>query len=434
MFQGNGYKDAALNADLGPVQPAELNAAIISHAHLDHVGRLPLLTKRGMRCPVYATPATVDFARVLIEDSLKIMEGETFRENKYRARENRPPVEPLYSREDAAALVPLVREIAYNQWKQILPGISVRFTDAGHILGSASVELEVREEGTVRRVTFSADIGRWNTPFLADPQLPTGTPDVVFLESTYGDHDHRPQEMTEKAFEEVLREAIWTKQKVLIPAFAIGRTQQILFHLASLVRAGNIPEFPIYLDSPMAIKATELYKRHDELFDEEAKGLVRRRALDKDLRNLYYVESSDESRGLNDREGAGVIIAGGGMCEGGRIVHHLRHNVWKHGVHVVMVGFASRGTLGRALIDGASEVMIHRRKIPVRAKVTTLGGFSAHAGQSELLRWIDPIIRHKPQVYLTHGEDMQRECLAVKIRERYEVEAHTPALFEIIEV
>jgi metallo-beta-lactamase family protein len=431
-FQGHGHKDDALNVDLGPITPASLDAAVLTHAHLDHCGRFPILARHGLRCPIFATPATVDFATLVLEDSVKIQEGDTARENKYRLRDGKPPVEPLFTREDAAKLPPLVRAVPYGVTTTIAPGVTIRFSDAGHILGSSHVEMILEDEGVTRTVVFSGDIGRWDTPFLCDPTPLACKPDLVFLESTYGDRDHRSQEETIKEFRTIIQNAIWAKEKILIPAFAIGRTQQILFHLAELIRGGTLPEFPIYLDSPMAIKATELYKKHQSLFDVEATKLAGKRQFSHDLRNLNYLESISDSQSINEKHECCIVIAGGGMCEGGRIVHHLRHNLWRKGVSVVMVGFASQGSLGRRLIDGATEVQIHRQTIPVRATIHTLGGFSAHAGQSELIRWFEPLAPAKPRVCLTHGEEMPRKALAAKLLDRFSIAAHLPARFEPI--
>lgn len=437
VFQGGGSKDDAKNLDLGPVEPATLTAAILSHAHLDHCGRFPLLAARGLSCPIYATPATVDFATVVLEDSVKIQEADAARENRYRQREGKPLVEPLYTREDGAALLPLIREVPYGKAREIAQGITITFTDAGHILGSASVRVNISDQGVTKTVVFSADVGRWDTPFLADPVAPRPGADVIFLESTYGDRDHAGMAETQAQFEKIVQEAIWAKEKILIPAFAIGRTQHVLYHLAAMMRKGGVPEVPIFLDSPMAIKATELYKKHQGLFDAEARAHAAKRGFSADLRNLQYTTTGEESRALNDVEGCCIIIAGGGMCEGGRIVHHLRHNLWKHGVTVMMVGYSGRGTLGRELIEGATEVSIHRRMIPVRAKIQTLGGFSAHAGQSELIRWIKPALPRSgasPRIYLTHGENPPRLALAAKLKETCDVEAILPELYDVIEL
>jgi len=432
MFQGHGHNDDPTNRDFGPMNPAQLTAAVLSHAHLDHCGRFPLLARRGLNCPIYATPATVDFATLILEDSTKIQEADNARDNRYRRIEGRPLIEPLYDRADAAGLIPLVRAVPYNQLREIAQGISIRFIDAGHILGSASIEMLIEEDGQRRRVLFSADVGRWGVPLLRDPTPFEGAADLLFLESTYGDRDHRSNEETVAEFQQVIHDAVWAREKILIPAFALGRTQQILYHLAEMMRGGKMPEFPIFLDSPMAIKATELYIKHQALFDAEASELAGRRQISLDLRNLRYLQTGEESRSLNDLEGCAVIIAGGGMCDGGRIVHHLKHNLWRKGVSVVMVGYAARGSLGRKLIDGWKEVQIHRQMIPVRATIHTLGGFSGHAGQNELLRWFEPLAQFKPRVMLTHGEDPQRTKLAAKLKEKYAIEAELPAKYQVV--
>ncbi|MBX3384094.1 MAG: MBL fold metallo-hydrolase [Phycisphaeraceae bacterium] len=434
MFQGVCATEAR-NVSIDPVVPASLDAVVLTHAHLDHCGRLPLLVRHGMRCGIYCTHATADFATLVLTDAARIQAADAERENRYRRRESRKDcnLEPLYSAIDLENSLPLFRHVAYNATAEIAPGISVRLVDAGHIMGSASIEMTVREGASTRTVVFSADIGRWDSPILRNPTT-LDKADLVFLESTYGEREHRSQDATSDEFAQVLQEAVWNKEKVLIPAFAIGRSQQVLYHIAELVRSQRVPEFPIYLDSPMAIRATELYRKHAAHFDEESAGLLRTGRLREDLRNLYFTESPDESRALNDKRGACIIIAGGGMCEGGRIVHHLRHSIWRHGVGIVFVGFASRGTLGRQIIDGAQEVEIFRKRIPVRARVSTIGGFSAHAGQSELLRWLEPLAPSAPPVYLTHGEDPQRAALSKAISERFGLHAHSPAVGDVIEL
>ncbi|MBL9001844.1 MAG: MBL fold metallo-hydrolase [Phycisphaerae bacterium] len=432
MFQGRGSVEAR-NSDLGPVDPVRVDAAVLTHAHLDHCGRFGLLGKRGYRAPIHATPATVDFARLVLEDSARIQENDAARENKYREREGRPPVTPLYSVEDLHAIGPCVRTLGYGEQRTIAEGISIRLFEAGHILGSASVEMVIEDRGTSRTVVFSADIGRWGTPILRDPDPPRQA-DIVFLESTYGDRDHRPAEATLKEFREIIHRAIWQKEKILIPAFSIGRTQLILHALSGLIREGTLPRFPIYLDSPMAIKATKLYSQHADLFDAEAAADLERRAGVEDVPGLRFIESPEESRELNDRHEPCIIIAGGGMCDGGRIVHHLRHHVWRRGVAVVMVGYAATGSLGHALIRGDKQVRIFRDMVPVRATIHTLGGFSAHAGQSELIRWLEPMAAGSPNVYLTHGENPQREALAEKIKQRWELSVALPELNQTFEI
>jgi metallo-beta-lactamase family protein len=434
MFQGVSATEVR-NCSIDPVVPESVDAVVLTHAHLDHCGRLPLLVKNGMKCGIYCTHATADFAMLVLTDSARIQEADAERENRYRHRESRKDcdLKPLYGGPDLEATFPLFRHVAYGATTEIAPGVKIRLVDAGHIMGSASVQMTVEDRGTTRTVVFSADIGRWDSPILRNPTT-FDKADLVFLESTYGDRDHRSQDATSDEFAQVLHEAVWNKEKVLIPSFAIGRTQQVLYHLAELVRSQRVPEFPIYIDSPMAIRATELYRKHAAHFDEESAGLLKTGRMREDLRHLYYSESADDSRALNDKRGACVIIAGGGMCEGGRIVHHLRHSIWRHGVNIVFVGFASRGTLGRRIIDGAPEVEIFRKRIPVRARVSTIGGFSAHAGQSELLRWLEPLAPHAPAVHLTHGEDPQRQALSKAISDRFGLTASLPRIGDTIEL
>ena len=432
MFQGRKSTEAR-NVDLGPVDPKRIDAVVLTHAHLDHSGRLPLLTRGGYRGPVHATPATIDFTKIILADSARIQESDAERENRVRERAGRPLIDPLYLRGDAEAVDELYRPLPYGESREVADGVEVRFVDAGHILGSASIEMTVRDGAETRVIAFSGDIGQRDVPFLRNP-VPLEHADLVFLESTYGDHDHRPLDATVDEFQQILKEQAWGRAKVLIPAFAIGRTQQVLFYIAELLRDERVPSFPIYLDSPMAIAATKVYAQHQHLFDEEAKDLVARRRFRTDLRTLEFVETAAESRELNNMWEGCVIIAGSGMCTGGRIMHHLKHNLWRRNVSVLMVGYMSKGTLGRRLIDGVDPVRIYGARIAVRASIHTLGGFSAHAGQSELVDWAAPTAAHKARFGLTHGEDEPRAILATKLAERYGVQVERPGRGAVVEV
>lgn len=431
-FQGGAALDPR-NASVDGVNPEALDSVVLTHAHLDHCGRLPLLVRRNASPPIFATPATLDFMHLLLSDAAKVQDSDVQRENRKRALAGKPPVRPAYVPEDVDKVVALGRGVKYNETREVAQGITVRFVDAGHILGSASVEMKVRDRGTEKTVVFSGDIGQWGTPILRDPTPPEAA-DLVFLESTYGDRDHRDHDATMTEFRELLREAIWNREKVLVPAFAIGRTQQVLYAIAELVNSGTLPDVPIYLDSPMASKATALYRKHCELFDAAAREMMTSGLLHGGLRNLRIVESPAESRELNDRMESSVIIAAGGMCEGGRIVHHLRHNVWRRGVTVMIVGFQARGTLGRELVEGRRQAFIFGKPVPVRAKIKTLGGFSAHAGKTDLLRWMEPVAAHSPRVVLTHGEDPQRRALAAALKERWNLDSRLPAIGDTIEL
>jgi metallo-beta-lactamase family protein len=327
-------------------------------------------------------------------------------------------------------------ELPYTQPREIAPGVSLRLFDAGHILGSASVELTIEDYQRRRVLVFSGDLGPRNIPILRDPVPPdpTANADLVVLESTYGDRDHRPLEETLAEFLRVLQQAVRAREKVLIPAFAIGRTQHVLYSIAEFVREGELPKFPIYLDSPMAIKAMALYRTHRDLFDEEAADLVDHHSFDQDLSELHYCQTKDESRALNYLEGPAVIIAGSGMCEGGRIVHHLKHNLWRADVHVVIVGYQSSGSLGAQLVHRAKRVKIHGEMVAINAKIHTLGGFSAHAGQRELADWAGHYLTKKPQprIALTHGEERPRQALADSLRDRFGVDCLLPKIGECL--
>ncbi|MDX2113988.1 MAG: MBL fold metallo-hydrolase [Planctomycetota bacterium] len=432
MFQGEA-DSRGLNRQLGPIDPARLDAVVVTHAHIDHVGRLPLLAQQGFHGSVFATAATCDLARLLLEDSAQIQVQDLERLNRRRLRAGEDPLPPLYTMDDVRAIAQRTRKIALDLPHEVARGVSVTLREAGHILGSASVVMRLHDGARTATVHFSGDLGPRRSPILRDFE-PSVRADLVFLESTYGDREHPPQRESVERFIALIREAIWNRERVLIPAFAVGRTQQVLYHLAEAVRQGLLPECPIYLDSPAARSATEVYQAYRELYDTEMGDLVDRRQMREDLRNLRIVESPAESRALNDSWDPCVIIAGSGMCEGGRIVHHLRHSLWRRGVRVILVGFAARGTLARELADGAERVMIFNEPVAVRAKVHTLSGFSAHAAQSELLEWVEPAARAGATVALTHGEDAPRAGLAAAIEARFGVRSLLPTLGQVIEV
>lgn len=432
IFQGS-RADEQRNRIPGTLDVRALDAVVLTHAHLDHSGRLPLLMRAGYRRPIYATPGTIDIVGLLLRDSARIQEDDAERENRRRERAGREPVRPPYTEEDVERLLELLAPLPYDVPLEVAPGVAVRAAEAGHLLGSASLEMTVEEAGRRTTVVFSGDIGPRGTPILRDPEPPARA-DLVFLESTYGDRDHRPLEETVAEFEKLVLEAALNRGKILVPAFAVGRAQQILYHLAELFGRGALPPFPVYLDSPMAIAATEIYLRHPELSDADPGAFESTRALRRELHTLDFVTSAAESRGLNDEDGPCVIIAGSGMANAGRIVHHLRHNLWRPEAVVLIVGYQAEGTLGRQLAEGARQVSIFGDRIAVRAQVHTLGGFSAHAGQSELLAWLAPMADDRPRVALTHGEARGRLPLAERIAARFGIEAALPELEDVISV
>jgi metallo-beta-lactamase family protein len=429
-----------LNRRLPWKNSMHLDAVVLTHAHLDHAGRLPQINDLPGSWSIHTTPATVALSDILLQDSARLQEMDAERESRRRQRQGKAMVRPLYTVRDVAITMQRFSPLAYDETREIAPGISIRFVDAGHILGSASVEMIVREGDERRTIVFSGDIGVPGSPLLRDP-TPLKKADVLLLESTYGDRDHRPLSSTLDELTEILLEAERDQEKVLIPAFAIGRTQNLIYHISQLRREGRIKALPVFIDSPMGIAATELYSRSSDIFDEDSRKIL---ARGKDLLSfpgLKFTLTADESRALNEHKGAAVIIAGSGMCTGGRIVHHLRHNLWRAGVHVVFVGFQGGGTLGRRLIERPSSVRIFGEPVAVKATIHTLGGLSAHAGQSTLVKWASSIRSPggssgggKPRVFLTHGEDEPRAALAKRLRKDLGWVCERPTLGETLEL
>jgi len=432
MFQGT--REAEDRNQQPPVDDIDrLDAVVVTHAHLDHTGRIPMLVKHGYRGPIYATSATIDLMMIILEDSARIQQGDNERINRKRARAGEEPVDPIYGPEHVEPIKGLVREVRLGNPVAVAPGVTARYFEAGHMLGSASVELKVVEGGETKTVVFSGDLGPADRPVLRDfEHVPCA--DLVFLESTYGDRNHRPYADTVTEFEGIVREAVAAKGRILVPTFAVGRSQQIIYHLAVMFHEGKVDPFPVFLDSPMAIRATEVYKQHPELFDDEM--VAHRKAGLFPISGGYFKPSQtvDESKALNHVDGPCAILAGAGMCTAGRILHHFRQSLNQRDTHVIIVGYQGNGTLGRRLINGESPVRIHGETINVRAQVHTLGGFSAHADQSDLLRWFEPLSRHQPRLCLTHGEDEPRSALAAKIQERYGLAATLPGIGETIEL
>lgn len=411
LMQGSG-EDEAANAKPFAFDPAEIDAVILSHAHIDHSGRLPLLTKRGFRGPIFAHRATVDLADILLRDSAYIQEKDAELESLKRRRRGDAPVEPLYTVGDAENCLGQFRGIAYEEVIQVTEGVKLRFQDAGHILGSCIAEVWLQENGVKRKVVYSGDLGHPDMPLLRDPAVIEHA-DLVLCEATYGDRCHRSWDATLKELGEIFKSAEQAHGNILIPSFAVGRTQDLLHFFAENYKEWGLDRWQIFVDSPLAIRATEIYARHWKLYEEEAGTQVRQTRFR--LPNLHYSETPEQSRALNERTSGAIIIAGSGMCTGGRIRHHLKHHLWKPGTQLIIVGFQARGTLGRAIVDGASEIRLWGEAIKVAAQVHTVGGLSAHADQKELLRWLGNF-REKPPVALVHGENGALEGLADALR------------------
>ncbi|OGI41767.1 MAG: MBL fold metallo-hydrolase [Candidatus Muproteobacteria bacterium RBG_16_64_11] len=429
LIQGSPAEEAR-NRRAFPFNPRALDAVVLSHAHLDHSGRLPLLVKHGYRGPIYTHRATRDLCRIMLLDAAALSEKDAELETRKRRRRAQPPVEPLYTRAEAEAAVRQIRALDYDSEQDILPGmrLRLRLRDAGHILGSAIVELWLTENRARRKLVFSGDLGHRGAPILRNPET-VREADLVILESTYGDRNHRSWEATWQELGEIFREAAHHAGNVLIPAFAIGRTQELLYVLKQHWRAWELDRWTIFLDSPMAIDATEVHARHWKLFDTEAGSEHRRNGNPFALPNLHFSRTAAQSMAINRIQSGALIIAGSGMCNGGRIRHHLKHNLWREQCHVIFTGFQARGTLGRSLVDGTSQVRLWGETIRVAAQIHTIGGLSAHADQAGLLEWYRGFGRPRPTVALVHGEPPAMETLAEKLKAlRAPVMLPTPGL------
>lgn len=431
LFQGGKHADELNRCPVEPQHP--LDAVLITHGHLDHTGRLPLLVKVGYTGPVYATPATIEMSALILHDSARLQASDIERANRKRQRAGEDPLEPLYNPEQADAILKCFKPVPYQQTVSVAPGIQAIWTEAGHMLGSASIQLRVQEGGREKRIVFSGDLGPKGAPILRDFE-PFKKADMVFLESTYGDRDHRPFQETVEEFTDIVKHAVNAGGRILVPTFAVGRAQLLTQLLSSIFRHHQIKPFPIFLDSPMAIQAQQIYNRHQELFDSEMKAFLAERPLMADLKTLTLSATAEDSKKINDQPGPCLIMAGAGMCTGGRILHHLKQSLWRPETHVIIVGFQSYDSLGRRLVEGAKEVSLFGEKVVVKAQIHTLTGFSAHAGQTDLLGWFSVIAPCRPQVILTHGENGPRKELARQIQQRFQLAATLPALGDVVEL
>jgi len=413
MIQG-GHLDEARNREPFPFDPAHIDAVVLSHAHIDHSGRLPMLVKRGFRGPVYAHRATRDLSRVMLKDAGYLSEKDAEWENRKRERKGLDPVEPLFTVDDAKHALRQFKGLVYGKKQAILPGVKLRLSDAGHILGSSIVELWLEAGGVSRKLVFSGDLGRRGMPVLEDPEMIRES-DRVLMESTYGDRLHRSLEDSVQEFDDVLNSVTNGRGNIIIPAFAVGRTQEILFLMAKNFDKWNLGRWQIFLDSPMAIEATRIFTENVDLFDAEATELWRENSKHPLLPNLRMSRTPNQSMALNRIRRGAIIIAGSGMCTGGRVRHHLKHNIWRRECHVVITGFQARGTLGRILVDGARQIHLWGEEIRVAAAIHTINGLSAHADQSGLKNWYAGF-KYRPPVTLVHGEDHALAGLADCLR------------------
>lgn len=430
MHQGGGAAERR-NRRFPPFKVSELDAVVVTHAHLDHTGRLPLLAQHKYQGPMYATPATIDLTEIVLLDSAKIQSEDAERENRKRRRQGRALVKPLYDVPDAERVLKQFEPLAYETPREIAPGVTIRLVDAGHILGSASVEMTIHEGGSKKVIAFSGDVGPKGVPLMRDP-TPLTRADVMILESTYGDRNHRPFEDTRREFLDVIRSAQHAG-KIIIPAFAIGRTQRLIYTFDEARRNGELDGLKVFVDSPMATEVTGLYCRHRELFDDEYWQMLSGEKSCLTFPGLKFTRDAKESIALNDRDDGVVVIASSGMCTGGRVLHHLKHGLWKENVHVVFVGFQAEGTLGRRLVNREKRVRVMGEPVAVKAQIHTINGFSAHADQAELLDWAGHLAHDHPRAVLTHGENTPRKVLAQQLKSRFGLESSMPEWGDTIE-
>ncbi len=415
LYQGRRKDTYDRNRSCG-FDPRSIDAVLLSHAHIDHSGNLPLLVKNGYEGPVFATAATAHLANIMLLDAGHIQEYDVKYLNKKRRRKGLEPVEPLYTVEDAARVAEHFISMPYNYTFEVVPGVRAKFVDAGHILGSAAIVLDLEEKGRKVRLWFSGDIGRRHIPILRDPVLPDRA-DYLLMESTYGDKPHRDVQEAFAELRDVVNRTIKRGGKVIIPSFAVGRTQELVYALHRMMENGEIPEIPIIVDSPLAVNASEIYHAHQECYNEEARKMLLSGDDILGFGRVTYIRSVDESKALNDRHEPMVILSASGMAETGRILHHLKNNIGNPRNTVLIVSWQAPYTLGRRLADREPVVRIFGEEYEVRAEIATINGFSAHAGRNGLLNYALRLKGQVKQVFIVHGEPRGAEPLMEALRE-----------------
>ena len=423
LFQGGKLMDNRNRLDWG-FRPEEIKTLFLTHAHIDHSGRIPKLVKDGFHGQIITSPPTAELCQVMLLDSAHIQEMDAEWQTRKNRRQGKGEILPLYTTKDAEASIKSLHPVERDRIIEPEPGIKARLRNAGHILGSSIVELWIEENNESIKIVFSGDLGKKNQLIVRDPHEVFDA-DYLFIESTYGNRLHRSFEDSKQEFLEAISYSVSHGEKVMIPAFAVERTQEILYILGEFQRQGLLPDIPVYLDSPMAIKATEIFRKNNAYYDEEAQAIVDQGFDPFNMPNLHFTERTEESMAINEKPGSAIIIAASGMCTAGRIKHHLKHNIWRPGATIVIVGFQAKGTTGRQIVDGAKHVKIFRENVSVKAKVFTIGGFSAHADQKDLLEWMGNFER-KPRVFVVHGEATASEALAKAIRERFNLTVRVP--------
>jgi len=430
IYQERPFLDR--NWDPFPVGPEDLDFLLLTHAHLDHSGLIPRLVSEGFSGTILTTAATADILSIALMDAAEIQEEDAATKRRRHAKEGRTvdhPTVPLYTIEDVQATMPLVEEVDYDSPVKLGRSASVRFLDAGHILGSAMIELTLGEGAAARTLVFSGDIGQWDMPFVRDPSL-FESADYVVMESTYGDREHEDRDRIDELLGQTIRETAAAGGNVVIPTFAIERAQDLMFHLSRLVYNKAIPPLPVYLDSPMAREVTQAFERHDEFYDEEARRLIASGRNPFRFPGLTIVRTTEQSKAINSARGPAVIMAGSGMVTGGRIKHHIAQNIGRPESTILFVGYQARETLGRQILEGAQEIRILGRTVPVRAKVAKINGFSAHADRHGLSRWLDGFKSPPRRLFVTHGDADVAAKLAERVRQERRWTVELPEYLE----
>ena len=433
LYQGKRAESYERNLKFA-FDPRKIDAVLLSHAHIDHAGNLPNLVQDGYDGPIYATSATVDLATVMLADSGRIQESDAAFLNKKRPARDQEAIEPLYTEADAARAAALFHAMDYNQPFAPVPGVVARFIEAGHILGSAAISLEIEEKGRKIRFWFSGDIGRYKLPLLRDPVLPEDV-DYLLMESTYGDKPHVDPHLAFEEFQDVVERTLKRGGKVIIPAFAVGRTQELVYNLNMMMFTKDVPPAPVFVDSPLAVNASQVFRKHPECFDDETRWFVQQAqhpALDFKL--LKYVQSVEESKALNLRKDPMIIISASGMAETGRILHHLKNNIEDPKNTVCIVSWQAPHTLGRRLADREKQVRIFGEPYHVNAEIATIGGLSGHAGQDLLMKYAANVKNTVKKVFLVHGEPVPAAALTEKLKYQNMHEVYYPALHSSVEI
>ena len=424
MFQG-AKRIRALNQEAFNFNPAELDCVLLTHAHIDHSGLLPRLVKQGFQGSIYATKATCDLVSIMLPDSAHIQEADAEIMTRKNQRSGEMPVQPLYTLEAVEDCLKLLSVIPYEEKIRVADNIVVRFRDAGHIMGSALLEVYVTEHDKTSKLVFSGDLGQPNQPIIKDPSIVRGA-DFVIVESTYGDRHHQLYDK-ETALGEIINDTMDRGGNLIIPAFAVGRTQTLLYYFYKLWKAGRIDDVPIILDSPLAIQATRVFLHNMQDFDEEALEIFKQKNAVPQMPQLKICETAAESRALNSSEGSAIIISASGMADAGRILHHLKHNLWRPESTILFVGYQAEGSLGRRISDGIKRVKIMGEEIAVRAKIKVMDGFSAHADSGQIMEWLGNFQTPKPaRIFIVHGEALAQETLKESIEKDLAIEAYIP--------